>query len=583
MRDVRPYAEAICRANARRHMRTRWLLSGLGSVLGIAIVAISLSKDTHAVGPDRPFRAYAPFVASDEGSAAPVATPTAQPTSAPPSTPVPAPGAGNEINLQPQLDTAHAVSQFVTVAAGATLTTTGADGSRYTLTLPVDSVLFDVTVTMTPVKALGDLPADGGLKAGVQLEPDGMSLGVPATLDIVPASPVAVSEEISFSYSGNGHQAYAYGMDANASRTRFTILHFSGWGVGGGTDAQRTSMFQSRVDSARDRISQRVAPVVEAERQRQRYGVPSDEGSDEFQAAQALALAEGYRDVVQPAMDTAESLAESGDIDSVTPGLEAFLAWERQMQVLGSDMLQAERAALWQQAARIVDKVRRNMRDRCFNQHDLSMAVRLMAAARQFALLGNSAAAAQAVEDAKKCLTFKLDFETVLITNGGFKISEMHVRALGVPLRLGLDATFPVTQPIELLLYTGEAPGDCSYSADVHVTRPFLVNSGRLVFSIREGKWEVTDVELNIEPGDLAGSYTWHCPPGFTQVFPVPDGYLGGTFNLVHLGDIDRAVGGVRIVGWDMIRGSVYARKTYSQTAEPVTERTTFDLKHAPE
>lgn len=34
---------------------------------------------------------------------------------------------------------------------------------------------------------------------------------------------------------------------------------------------------------------------------------------------------------------------------------------------------------------------------------------------------------------------------------------------------------------------------------------------------------------------------------------------------------------------WDMIRGGVFARKTYSQTVEMFTERTVFTLRHVAE
>lgn len=178
---------------------------------------------------------------------------------------------------------------------------------------------------------------------------------------------------------------------------------------------------------------------------------------------------------------------------------------------------------------------------------------------------------------------YLLDFDTVLTTKAGFEISEMHVRVLGVPVNLGPGASFPVTKPIELLSFTGEAPAGCSYSSDVHVTKPFRVNSGRLVLSTAGGSTTITDVELNIEPGDLAGSYTWHCAQGFAQVFPVPDGYFGGTFNLAHQDDIDRAIGGIRVVSWDVsggIGGNLSARKSYTK-GEPFAERTTFTLRSA--
>ncbi len=527
-----------------------------------------------------------PAVARDQG--APPPAPTATPPVTPSATPPPTPASGAEITLQSQLDTAHAVSQLVTVAGGGTLTTTGTDGSAYTLTLPPSSVLYDVTVTMTPVRALGGLPASGGLKAGVQLEPDGMQLGVPATLDIVAASPVPVAQEISLSYGGNGRQAYAYGLGVNASRTRFSIFHFSGWAIAQGTDAQQKSFLQSKVDSASSQISQRLAPIISAERQRQLLGTANDEGSAEFNAAMQAGLEEAYRSVVQPAMDTAESLADSGGIDAVEPALQAFLSWERQLQLLGMDILQAERTALFQQMDRILEKVRKNMRDRCVNQHDISMAVRLMALARQQALLtGNPG---PALDDAQRCLTFKLDFETVLTTGSAPELWKIHVRALGVRLPLGGAAPgVPLASaPLELLDFEAWHGEDCTNAYDVHVAVPFKVNSARLVWSTKDGKQDVVGVELVIEPGGISGSYTMTCPspppaPPFVQIFPIDPNFLRGDFTYNHVQDVDPAGNGYRIVDWDMIRGAVYARKTFATSADPIHEMTTFDLKHAPE
>lgn len=182
---------------------------------------------------------------------------------------------------------------------------------------------------------------------------------------------------------------------------------------------------------------------------------------------------------------------------------------------------------------------------------------------------------------------YLLDFETDLTTEAGIGFMKMHVRSAGVPLNFGPDASFPVSKPLELLSFTGETPKDCTYSSDVHLTRPFTVYSGKLISTTANGKAEVTDIELTIMPGDLAGSFTWHCKAGdggaYDVTFPVPDGELSGLFVLGH---VDDAVGvdpasrtKIRIANWQM-GGNVFARRTYSQTG-PVKESTTFTLRRA--
>jgi hypothetical protein len=57
-----------------------------------------------------------------------------------------------------QLDSPKAVTANIGVAGGS-LTTTGTDGTRYTLTIPAHALRKDVAITLTPIAALGDLPA----------------------------------------------------------------------------------------------------------------------------------------------------------------------------------------------------------------------------------------------------------------------------------------------------------------------------------------------------------------------------------------------------------------------------------------
>ena len=65
---------------------------------------------------------------------------------------------------------------------GGTLTTTSADGVGYTLTIPPGAVFGPVEITMTPI-SLADSPLQAEV-LGVALEPDGLMLFEPATLEI---------------------------------------------------------------------------------------------------------------------------------------------------------------------------------------------------------------------------------------------------------------------------------------------------------------------------------------------------------------------------------------------------------------
>ena len=597
------------------HTRKSILLGGLAA-LGIALVGIAVGtgEPARAADPARPFRAYAVAVSRDEPLRAPTATatrtpvPGATPTATPPPS-TPPPGAPGEINIAPQLDTAHAVSKLVTYAEGGTLTTTGADGSKYTLTLPPHSILVDVQVTMTPLIGAGGLPASGGLKAGVQLEPDGLHLGVPATLDIVPANPVSRQQEISFAYGGNGRQAYAHGLDVGIPGTRFTLLHFSGWAIAGGDDSQRRAFFQSKVDSVVAQLSQLFAEAYAAERAREREAqsaeneailrghntgvepVPDtaergrnvETESAEFVEAMEAAILLAYTTVVKPAMDNAESLADSGEIDSVMPGIHAYLAWERQLERLGYEGLVDERAALLAQHFRILDKVIKNAHKRCVEEHDLGMVYMLLALARESELMrGNDGGGLQL---AVKCATFKLNFETTVILRQKpeFDLWAIQARAFGVPLRLfSTGEEFPVAQPLDIASWDGQAPPNCTYSSSVQPSSPFQVTGAMLVQKwLPNGKMEIQDVVMSIDPGGVSGSFTYHCSPSPDMTFPVDDNLLRSTFTVFHVAEGGPL--GITMSGWEMLYGSNYAQKSYSVETTTTQERTVLTLKHTPE
>src|SRR5215813_10835461 len=64
------------------------------------------------------------------------------------------PAQSQGFKVVPTLDSDHAVTQIVP-AGGGTVTATGADGSKFTLIIPVNSLLSSARVKMTPVSAVG--------------------------------------------------------------------------------------------------------------------------------------------------------------------------------------------------------------------------------------------------------------------------------------------------------------------------------------------------------------------------------------------------------------------------------------------
>ena len=101
------------------------------------------------------------------------------------------------------VDQSRAVSSDIPTDGGA-ISATASDGSVFTLTIPPNALLSDERITMTPVSSIDGLPLSGGLAAAVSLAPAGLQLFQPAILTIVPARAVALAEEITFAWRGNG-------------------------------------------------------------------------------------------------------------------------------------------------------------------------------------------------------------------------------------------------------------------------------------------------------------------------------------------------------------------------------------------
>ena len=111
----------------------------------------------------------------------------------------------------------------------------GADGSTFTLDFPPDSLDGLRTITMTPVSRIERIPYTGGLIAGVELEPDGLRLGVPATLTIEPATPAPPNSTVPFEYARAGENLINALRLLDTSAMAIPIFHFSGYGAGQGS------------------------------------------------------------------------------------------------------------------------------------------------------------------------------------------------------------------------------------------------------------------------------------------------------------------------------------------------------------
>src|SRR5205085_4920889 len=104
------------------------------------------------------------------------------------------PGAGVAPQVSVRIDDTRRVRALVD-AKGGVVETTGADGTRYTLTIPAGALASPETVRVAPLLAVAGL---GGV-AGVSLLPAGLRLLAPATLAVAPARAA-----VGFAFRGGG-------------------------------------------------------------------------------------------------------------------------------------------------------------------------------------------------------------------------------------------------------------------------------------------------------------------------------------------------------------------------------------------
>jgi hypothetical protein len=214
----------------------------------------------------------------------------------------PTTAAGKPVQVTISRDNGRAARASIPVSGG-TLTATGTDGTRFTLTIPPKALDGDSTITMIPVSAIEGLPLSGGLVGAVQFEPEGLRFNTPVELRIEPHRDVPVDQQVGFGYLGGGKDLHLYPLDRGRALA-MRLLHFSGVGVAAGTQADVRALQQTPPADPTARLEQQIAEVMNAERTAQLTGGQSD---PEFAAKLSSLLQDFYDHVVVPKIDAAKS------------------------------------------------------------------------------------------------------------------------------------------------------------------------------------------------------------------------------------------------------------------------------------
>lgn len=429
-----------------------------------------------------------------------------------------------------KLDTGNAVSKPIAAANGGTITATAASGTKLTLTVPKDALLADTTVTMTPVTSISGLPKGLRFLGGVQLAPEGTSLGKDATLTVETPAAASAKHVRAIGWEGQGKNPYAYKATRTGSAVRIKVIHFS--------------------------------------------GVAAEDGEQQWASVALEWLRLTYHQVhdLMVQATTTDSLAFA------RAAIERWLNWERQAELLGGDDFMAkERRELREVLLpKVIKNAIEKSYERCKSQHDVTDARELLLEMqRQAQLLGLNDLSNLAQRRLEQCLSFELDFESLITWQvaNGHGSSRVRVTALKLNAANNLANEAPLDY-FGFEFIPDVDIGDCTLSTSIRVDAPF----GARITSIQK-TGDSAKISMNVTSGGATETQTGTCPnsPPHTITFHLWEYFFIG----LHQGS------NFTINDWDYVGTSLFARKTYSNSFSDsvgtVTEQTSFELRHTPE
>ncbi|HEY9479654.1 MAG TPA: hypothetical protein VIP79_06175 [Gemmatimonadaceae bacterium] len=347
--------------------------------------------------------------------------------------------------------------------AGGTISATSSDGTRFELRIPEGALVYPERISVIPIASVHGLPLSGGSIAAVHLKPDGLRLMKPATLSIRPRRDVPVSEQVAFAYTGNGSDAYLYPLSPDPHRIELPIFHFSGYGLGQAppNDPGRKALQEATNKLAR--LQSQASEIMAAERALE---LADDATASDWGARLAPLFVQYYDEVLRPLMITAES-----DERMAECAMQGFFSWMRQIQLLGllsdddkkDDNPELERRGLvsddkkddYQKLERRASEGSASLRTilhnayekrtaaavkRCREEHDFMAISEILGLERQAELLGGESNFAEDLDEIEKCLTFEVEFRSVIEKKT--PTGEMYYHTLAkLPVSIGLLST----------------------------------------------------------------------------------------------------------------------------------------------
>jgi hypothetical protein len=526
----------------------------------------------------------------------------------------------NPITVSIKTDDGAAAAQVLS-SDGGTLTASGADGTKYELTIPVGALSAPTPIRMTPLTAVEGMPFGTGAPLGVVLEPDGLRLADVATLTITPTAPMPADQQIFFGFQGAAHELGFAAPVVDSSALEIMVTHFSGYGVQKGLLADTEPVRERLGGDVERRLSEIVADELGRLRQKALLGVAGPADDAALKALFAWVDKVWREQVLTPRLEAAGESCAAGRLALMT-----VLAYERQRQLLG---LGAGEAVPGLDAG-LIDTVAgvclQEEYELCRDQHIIHRIIPVvLSLMRQSALLGfddTGALEAKGDDMVRKCLTFELDLSVGVVVNppqGWAFQSDMTSKVRLEAPTVGELLNQAINHQGDGI--SGQAPlVNTRFVAKSKIPFCKVTSSSRggSTLHVSQLAWDVAfrdeqdelgyvkDVSMIIDPEPTTESYRGACGP--SAVNGDNANVWSGTYGTIQAQacqqDAGQGAGGAGASaapgsggspqfglgacqterGWDVTAGETFATKKVDLSYKPgsMTEKGTLALKHTP-
>ncbi len=309
------------------------------------------------------------------------------------------------------------ISEAVIGPEGGAVEVTTSGGGTYRLTIPAQALTRPTRIRMIPVASAEGLPFDGGVVAGVELEPSGLQLLVPATLSLELPGSVRVGDAWGVSTLAGGEQAALYPATFGDSAVALTLTGFSGYNIALGRRGAEV-LAEHPVTSIGRRAVAYLEKIRHAAGARVNETTPLEFTDEEWQQMELLAE---LWEVAGLGPLRAGALADDIQFIRFTYELNLMLNVQNMLQYYGRTLWEVELLSpLWEEPA---DNAIERAAERCKTEHRFGELDWILELVQQKQLWGIDSDSADFFDARRACGVFRLSFESTITQRGSGEVT----------------------------------------------------------------------------------------------------------------------------------------------------------------